>query len=115
MSKITGPFTPTTATVLLDCANQSIVGPIDLTGLDSDGWPSTFFVSNTGAAPAFVLIGTNTWFGTVDQNAGTVIMPGQSMIYQVESPGSATTANPLVAFTYGLGATAIAVTGGINA
>ena len=111
-----GPFTPTTATLLLPTVQNTLTGPIDITALASDGWPSTFFITNTGANPTYFIIATLSWLASVDPNVGFLLLSGQSMIYEVDAPGlSQINGEALVAFTYGLGgASSLSVTGGLN-
>jgi len=114
MSSTVGPFTPTTETVLLDCQAGTPVGPINLTGLNTDGWPSTFICTNVGNAATYFNIGTAAYLSAISPSAGNFLLAGQTIVLTIESALAATNATPLIAATFGLGATNIAVTGGVN-
>jgi len=113
MSSTVGPFTPTTDTVLLDCQTTTPVAA-SLAPLSTDGWPSTFICTNVGNAATYFNIGTSTYLSAIDANAGNFLLAGQTMVLTIEPLNAPSQADPLLGGTFGLGATKIAVTGGLN-
>ena len=112
-----GPITPVTPTVKCNSVDAVVTGPFSLTALKNDGWPATFLVTNTGTNGVIFALATDAYLGSIDPTAGSVLIPGQSMIYHVDAPGLAQIAgNALVAYTFGLGGTStITITGVTNA
>ena len=113
-----GPFRPTTAvTYLVECPNLSVGSEI-LTDFSLTGWPETMLITNTGANVCYFNIQTQVEFDDWSPLAGMVLLPGESMLYTVASPASDadsdSSADPLVAYTFGVGATTLAVTGGLT-
>jgi hypothetical protein len=112
MSSVIGPFTPTTPTVLIDCQAFALLLGQDLSALYTDGWPRTFLCTNIGTAGSFFDIVTFEYVTTIDPAAGNYLMPGQSMILTINEGNSPF--NTLLGGSFGFGATAISVTGGLN-
>jgi hypothetical protein len=105
-----GPFRPTTkVTYLVDCIQDTLVFT-PLGDFDFTGWPQTVLVTNTGAAATYFSVQNQTVIDTWSPLAGTLLLPGDTMLYTVEP--QATANNFLNAYTFGLGATTIAITGG---
>lgn len=113
-----GPFRPTTAvTYLVECPDNTL-GTEILSDFAYTGWPETMLITNTGANACYFNVQTQVEFDDWSPTAGTVLLPGDSMLYTVASPASDanqdSSADPLVANTFGLGATTIAITGGLT-
>jgi len=114
MSEVVGPFTPTTPTVLIDCQNNTFVPNQSLTALNSDGWPHTFFCTNVGANPTYFTIASSSYVTTISPNGGNFLMPGQSMIFTLNEQFAQIDGEALLGFSFGIGATTVSVTGGLN-
>ena len=113
-----GPFRPTTAvTYLADCVNFAQTAEV-LTDFAYTGWPQTFLVTNVGANPTYFTIQTQVELNDQDVNSGTFLLAGDAMLFTVNSPASDasedSSADPLIVGTFGIGATTIAITGGLT-
>jgi len=113
-----GPFRPTTAvTYLANCVNFTQTAET-LTDFAYTGWPQTLLVTNVGANPTYFTIQTQVELNDQDINAGTFLLPGDAMLFTVNSPASDasedSSADPLIAATFGIGDTTIAITGGLT-
>ncbi len=113
-----GPFRPTTAvTYLVECPNLAL-GTEILSEFSRTGGAETMLITNTGANLCYFNVQTQVTFLDWSPFAGMVLLPGQSMLYTVESPASDdnndSSSDPLVAYTFGVGDTTIAITGGLT-
>jgi hypothetical protein len=113
-----GPFRPTTAvTYLVECPNFAL-GTETLSDFSLTGWPETMLITNTGTNACYFNVQTQVEFDDWSPSAGMYLFAGQSMLYTVSSPASDanqdSSADPLVAYTFGVGATTIAITGGLT-
>ena len=113
-----GPFRPTTAvTYLANCVSGGQTLEV-LTDFAYTGWPQTMLVTNVGNATTFFAIQTQLEFGDSSPNSGTVLLAGDSIMYTINSQASDenndSSTDPLVVATFGLGDTAIAITGGLT-
>ena len=112
-----GPFRPTTAvTYLVVCPDQALGSEI-LPLFSRTGGAETMLITNTGANLCYFNVQTQMTINDWSPFAGMVLLAGQSMLYTVESPASDdnndSSSDPLVAYTFGVGATTIAITGGL--
>jgi hypothetical protein len=89
-----------------------------LTDFAYTGWPETLLVTNVGNAATYFTIQTQVELNDMDINAGTFLLPGDAMLFTVNSPASDasedSSADPLIVGTFGLGDTALAITGGLT-
>ena len=113
-----GPFRPTTAvTYLANCVNSVQTAEV-LTDFAYTGWPQTMLVTNVGNAATYFAIQTQLEFGDSSPLTGTVLLAGTSIMYTINSQASDvnndSSTDPLVAVTFGVGDTAIAITGGLT-
>ena len=111
-----GPFRPTTAvTYLANCVGGGQTLEV-LSDFSLTGWPETMLVTNVGNAATFFAIQTQVEFEDSSPLSGTVLLAGDSIMYTINSPASDadedSSADPLVVATFGIGDTAIAITGG---
>jgi len=112
-----GPFRPTTAvTYLANCVSFAQTSEV-LTDFAYTGWPETLLVTNVGANPTYFTIQTQVELNDQDTNSGTFLLAGDAMLYTINSPArdadEDSSADPLIVGTYGIGATKIAITGGL--
>ena len=114
-----GPFRPTTAlTYLANCVNGGQTAEV-LTDFAYTGWPQTMLVTNVGNAATYFAIQTQVEIDDWSPLSGTVLLPGTSIMYTINSPASDadedSSADPLVAVTFGVnGDTTLAITGGLT-
>jgi hypothetical protein len=113
-----GPFRPTTAvTYLANCVNFTQTAEV-LTDFAYTGWPQTLLVTNVGNAATYFAIQTQVEFNDQDPGAGTLLLPGDAMLYTINSPASDanedSSADPLIVGTFGIGDTTLAITGGLT-
>jgi hypothetical protein len=114
MSTAIGPITPTTVTVWIDCQPDILVGPVDLSALGVNGYPSTYLCTNIGSEATLFNIGSEDYISSTDPNSGNLLMPGQSIVLKLAAPLSVNAADPLVGFSFcpgGTVGTAVSVTG----
>lgn len=114
MSTAIGPITPTTVTVWIDCQPDTLVGPVDLSALGYNGYPSTYLCTNVGLEATYFNIGSLAYISSSDVNTGNFLMPGQTLILKLDAPLSVNAANPMVGFSFcpgGTTGTAVSVTG----
>lgn len=113
-----GPFRPTTAvTYLANCVSGSQTVET-LSDFAYTGWPTTLLVTNVGNASTYFNIQTQVEFDDTSPLAGTLLLAGNSIMFAINSPASDanedSSADPLVVSTFGLGATKLAITGGLT-